>query len=99
MQLASAGFQALQLDHQLDQGALAAAANCHTVSLVLTSSSGILSLSGRGKFHVGVSWVHLSGLKGKREQYNGMSLVCNLLLRPGRGIVFVLLSTCKNGRR
>ncbi|CAE7681131.1 Flagellar calcium-binding protein TB-44A [Symbiodinium microadriaticum] len=36
--------EALQLDHQLDQG----------------------------KFHVGVSWVHLSGLKGKREQYNGM---------------------------
>lgn len=27
-----------------------------------------------GKFHVGVSWVHLDGLKGKREQYNGMSL-------------------------
>ncbi|CAK9079806.1 Flagellar calcium-binding protein TB-44A (44 kDa calcimedin) (44 kDa calflagin) [Durusdinium trenchii] len=25
-----------------------------------------------GKFHVGVSWVHLAGLKGKREQYNGM---------------------------
>ncbi|CAL1139872.1 unnamed protein product [Cladocopium goreaui] len=25
-----------------------------------------------GKFHVGVSWVHLDGLKGKREQYNGM---------------------------
>ena len=29
----------------------------------------------RGKFHLGVSWVHLSGLKGKREQYNGMMLV------------------------
>ena len=27
-----------------------------------------------GKFHVGVSWVHLDGLKGKREQYNGMKL-------------------------
>ena len=27
-----------------------------------------------GKFHVGVSWVHLSGLKGKREQFNGMKL-------------------------
>ena len=24
---------------------------------------------------MGVSWVHLSGLKGKREQYNGMMLV------------------------
>jgi len=38
------GDEALQLDHQLDEG----------------------------KFHVGVSWVHLSGLKGKREQFNGM---------------------------
>jgi len=36
--------EALQLDHQLDEG----------------------------KFHVGVSWVHLSGLKGSREKYNGM---------------------------
>ncbi|CAK8994305.1 unnamed protein product [Durusdinium trenchii] len=36
--------EALQLDHQLDEG----------------------------KFHVGVSWVHLAGLSGKREQYNGM---------------------------
>ena len=36
---ASAGFQALQLDHQLDQGALAATADCNTESLVSTTTS------------------------------------------------------------
>eukprot|EP00931_Biecheleriopsis_adriatica_P025048 TRINITY_DN1547_c0_g1_i1.p1 TRINITY_DN1547_c0_g1~~TRINITY_DN1547_c0_g1_i1.p1 ORF type:complete len:515 (-),score=136.43 TRINITY_DN1547_c0_g1_i1:42-1514(-) len=26
----------------------------------------------KGKFHVGVSWVHLDGLTGRKEKYNGM---------------------------
>lgn len=43
-----------------------------------------------GKFHVGVSWVHLDGLKGKREQYNGM----NLGKSPVSGMVMKMV---KNG--
>lgn len=65
-----------------------------------------------GKFHVGVSWVHLAGLKGKREQYNGMKcLITSFGVRnpalvkvrgvekneDGKYIALWVTSFCKSG--